>query len=720
MVLESKTQKIYRDPFAVKPLPKAHYHPSKHKYLSKSQRKTALGSPLKQNDKEDNQTSAEDEVFLKGGNRYLTKTPPPDDNASSKFDESWPSSERPSSVGLTGTDDRSPYSLHKMLDLYGKRTEDYSDVKQTLSFTETDLKGPPGERTSTLQRYVERFRRGEPMSREERERQTAASSKDFWWIDPSKTENDDIKRPTVKKVVAGSPSDKLTQQLQERADRLLERSVSTVASSEPIVSTDGLGSSYDGTISSFEEQPYRPAFAKNFDAGPPRTQYQGLNREPAAYSYHTDTGPIFPRPTKPVRPEDDILHQWRVKRRLESARDKADKAPANQNTFGFLSNHPDEEEVKTKLSEFKERLSGKRPPTEPWRVHGAVQFTPKPVPSPDFAVDHGSEYQPKLEQKEGNDLPPIASPTLGRRGKQTGVEPHLHLMCDLLPCQHSQQYIDKTPRSLTTEKLKQEERQTKICQSSRSDDNECKGESDSSELEDRTGRYKYLEAERPDVEATKPKSMESESENRTKESACGIQKRKKNQDIKHVKSDIKHSSESGTQEKDSAEGEESIPRPRECHSPSMKRSESVNTAVGQVIKDRLFTSSLSTVMDSVDSSMLDQNRQSVEITESTRLSHPELSPPDPKPPSGLSAPDSRMKDKHPTETRRERKVKTKSVQKEAERGQNLAELENEESYESDGEFPDDRLLQILRAQRSQFEEQLEHIDKLLQKLSPLS
>lgn len=41
--------------------------------------------------------------------------------------------------------------------------------------------------------------------------------------------------------------------------------MSTVASSDPIVSTDGLGSSLDGSasISSFEEQPYRPVFAKN-------------------------------------------------------------------------------------------------------------------------------------------------------------------------------------------------------------------------------------------------------------------------------------------------------------------------------------------------------------------------------------------------------------------------------------------------------------------------
>lgn len=54
---------------------------------------------------------------------------------------------------LTGRDDRSPYALHKMLGLYGRK-EDYSDVKQTLSFTETDPKGPTEEDPSTLQRLL--------------------------------------------------------------------------------------------------------------------------------------------------------------------------------------------------------------------------------------------------------------------------------------------------------------------------------------------------------------------------------------------------------------------------------------------------------------------------------------------------------------------------------------------------------------------------------------
>lgn len=106
----------------------------------------------------------------------------------------------------------------------------------------------------------------------------------------------------------------------------------------------------------------------------------------------------------------------------------------------------------------------------------------------------------------------------------------------------------------------------------------------------------------------------------------------------------------------------------------------------QVIKDRLFTSSLSTVIDSVDISGVDPNRQSVEFTESTRITphdpcpQSELSPPDPKPPKGLSAHDSKLRDKK-SETRKERPakiVKSESDRRKAERVANVTELENGE------------------------------------------
>lgn len=218
------------------------------------------------------------------------------------------------------------------------------------------------------------------MSREDRQRQTKASSRDFWWIDPASRESEAVKKLPVRKAAERSPPDDITQRLQERADKLLERSVSTVASSDPIVSTDGLGSSLDGSasISSFEEQPYRPVFAKNLDNRPSKTRYPNLDRGYAPYSHPPDTSNFHPRVSRPGRPEDDILHQWRVKRRLESARDVAEHTPANKNSFGFLSKQPDQEVLDAKLSEFKERLSGKRTPAEPHRLTGNVRFTPVP------------------------------------------------------------------------------------------------------------------------------------------------------------------------------------------------------------------------------------------------------------------------------------------------------------------------------------------------------
>lgn len=728
MVLESKTTKVPRDPFAVKPLPKAYYHPSKHKNLSKTQKKTKiLGNPAAEDCKEESQPRGpEDELFLKGGNRYIAKTPPPEDNASSKFDESWPSSERPSSVGLTGTDDKSPYSLQTMLDLYGRKG-DYSDIKQTLSFTETDQKEVSGGEASTLQRYIERFRRGEPMSREDRQRQTKANSRDFWWIDSANRESEAVKKQPVRKAAERSPPDDITQRLQERADKLLERSVSTVASSDPIVSTDGLGSSLDGSasISSFEEQPYRPVFAKNLDNRPSKTRYPNLDRGHAPYPHPPDTSNFHPRVSRPARPEDDILHQWRVKRRLESARDVAEHTPANKNSFGFLSKQPDQEVLDAKLSEFKERLSGKRTPTEPHRLTGNVRFTP--VPNKNLTKNINAENMQEFEQRDTDSLPTIASPTLGRRGKQTGVEPHLHLMCDLLPCGHSQQFLEKTLKSHTDEKSDQDSKQSKGCESSRTVNGRDKSDSDSAKEKTETGRYRYLQAERPhdDEGAVKTSSKQSDTENDEDHINKRKLKESKEQESSSDKSDSKESSK---RKKSPRDKEDSVPKPRECHSPSMKKFESVNTAIGQVIKDRLFTSSLSTVIDSVDISGVDPNRQSVEFTESTRITphdpcpQSELSPPDPKPPKGLSAHDSKLRDKK-SETRKEgpaKIVKSESDRRKAERVANVTELENEDSYESDGEFPEDQLLQILRAQRSSYEEKLGHIDKLLAELSPIS
>lgn len=108
----------------------------------------------------------------------------------------------------------------------------------------------------------------------------------------------------------------------------------------------------------------------------------------------------------------------------------------------------------------------------------------------------------------------------------------------------------------------------------------------------------------------------------------------------------------------------------------------------------MFTSSLSTVIDSVDISSLDPNRQSTEVTESTRITphdisdQAELSPPDPKPPKGLSAPESKVKDKRDTGTRKERQertAKSMSINKKAGSERNVTELDSGEKKPFDCE-----------------------------------
>ena len=192
--------------------------------------------------------------------------------------------------------------------------------------------------------------------------------------------------------------------------------------------------------------------------------------------------------------------------------------------------------------------------------------------------------QLKSDQREDDSMPTIASPILGRRGKQAGVEPHLHLMCDLLPCQHSQQLSEKRFKSKELERSDHQSRQSKVCERSNSVDDEVKSESDSKKIELDTGRYRYLEAERPhvDVGTSKPPSKQSESKSSKVDNAQNYDKRNVKDFQKEKTSNLQQSSNIKQNGKESNRGKEKVPQPRECHSPSMKKFESVSSAIGQV------------------------------------------------------------------------------------------------------------------------------------------
>ncbi|KAL8573865.1 hypothetical protein ACOMHN_029313 [Nucella lapillus] len=355
--------KIYSEnPFHEDLQPKAFYHPTQEKALSKEEKQLSL-SPKRA----DGRTRQDEEVlaerrFLAGSHaiRPLTsvQTHLPHSPNSSDFDESWPDSERPSSLSMAGEDGKGetslPYasvrkhvqpaftshpvgldrpSIHtggSLRDTAAReRLMGVERTKVQLEREEGRRKGKGteiGGKESVLQRYIERFRHGAPTSREERVRQEGKQTDDFWWLDsgglplPTPTSTSTPKEEegrsvsltgqgkrtlTVENVRKQDDLDLSTRRLQERAERVLH-SAGSMTSSGPVVSTEGLGSTgSDVTGSSFSEAAVRPAF---------------LPRE---------SGPGYPRPDRQplgkgvsgaATPQEDILYKWRLQRKLEAAR----------------------------------------------------------------------------------------------------------------------------------------------------------------------------------------------------------------------------------------------------------------------------------------------------------------------------------------------------------------------------------------------------------------
>lgn len=401
------------DPFLEPTLPAAFYHPSLPKSLTKEESQIKLG-PEKLHHEEDKENinteelTPEGKAFMQKTNTLLAKelptrdTPSPRDT-SSKFEESWPTSERPSTLespsetrpsrdaenggnisrtssssarSKTGTNVQTKeFNLSTLLKIdnsdYASNQEGKMQSSRASSHHDSRMKKTPlsPHHDSVLARYIHRFRHGEPQSRDERNAKGQSSAaKDLWWLSPptrdtSVSSSPDthshtrssavIKHPKVppssssmssssfhlqnkrpftrdrrqgtipsKSITKGrhlSPSrpddipssstpvmDAETLLLQEKAQHLLEISESSL-SSDPMVSSDGIGSS--PSLPSREEKMYIPPA----DISPIREKdtVEGFTRKSAQ---------IHSRPQKILRPEDDILYQWRLRRKMELAK----------------------------------------------------------------------------------------------------------------------------------------------------------------------------------------------------------------------------------------------------------------------------------------------------------------------------------------------------------------------------------------------------------------
>ncbi|CAN2388040.1 hypothetical protein PRIEUP_LOCUS14766, partial [Pristimantis euphronides] len=389
------------DPFPTQRRTKTHYHPSAPQTLTEAQKESVLSPdrlrslPRHLSDA----LSPTDLGFLVGSQRLVPGLP--DSDSSEPFDESWPSTEGSS------------------------KTPERDEVSATSESRTTDKQRAQGSDHSVLARYVERFRSGRPTIRSERS-PSHVGLKDFWWLQES-SESPEVQRfrpgsgtldpldlsPHVLEKTGSPeesslhdsrlcPEDVDIASLQLRSGKLIERSESSL-SSVGLISSEGPRSSPASNVSSSE------------GAGS-RIRPLLLDTVPVAPALQLNFPSIQAHPTLP--PEQDILYQWRLRRKMEQARE------------GTLH-----------------LTTCKRSPSPPVRIPKQVIHTenssnPVYQVSPQGAVQSPCvSLQPHIPVSSLGHVP-LASPSVS---PTFNIPPHLHLLCDILPCVHSQNSISAPP-----------------------------------------------------------------------------------------------------------------------------------------------------------------------------------------------------------------------------------------------------------------------------------
>ncbi|KAK6326590.1 hypothetical protein J4Q44_G00022350 [Coregonus suidteri] len=421
------------------PLGKTHLNPSRTKKFTKQQRKTTLSpvrlaQPSSPPPLQTHSLSPEDQRFLGAANHFVLCTPPATE-AQPSFLESWPSTDLGSSPANTAaspnTDTliRDPTSGKSLVSTGGGEQED-----------------------SVLAKYIERFRHGMPQSREERQQMSAMvgeGQQPFWWLSSSPLPSSSTPTQTTDKGLSlrrdsatilspvgqfqhgttfspcrglldlsamgltdsshGDLGDSEILKLQEKASRLLHRSEYSLSSGSIPISSEGLGCSNFSSPVSIDEPVRRPIITSLIDS----TTVMGNLRSADLYAGTVPKPSVVGPPAPRTRPEEDILFQWRLRRKMEQASQ-------------CVQSHPQQGHTLHQHSVSWQAHMVQRNPLPAYSSH---RVTPSFTPAPQETSAPYGPFPPAAAPSL-----PISSPTISKLQPDAPVPPHMHLLCDILPC----------------------------------------------------------------------------------------------------------------------------------------------------------------------------------------------------------------------------------------------------------------------------------------------
>ncbi|XP_030013018.1 proline and serine-rich protein 3 [Sphaeramia orbicularis] len=414
-----------QNPFQSKPMVgKTHCHSSHGQSLSKTKKKTTL-SPVRSNrdNPKSHRVSPKSQRQVKRQDGHCDTT-----DGEPVFSEIWPSTECGSSpISNTAS----------------------SDMEANIRrHSEVDV-----QPDSVLAKYIERFRHGQPQSREERQQDHLP----FWWTTPSslppsstssKSTNRDIIpplrddhgpavfKPAGQRYSDRSPSphrgsltilsdtsqgdfeDSEIIHLQEKASRLLQRGECTLSDGSIPVTSAGLGSSDFSSPVSVDEPVRRPFIPSLLTC----TSHAKTGTD-LVQAVTFQKSAVIPTLAPPNRPEEDILFQWRLRRKMEKARESAQ-------TFSHSSLHS---------SAFQWQVHNLPASEQSHKQKQSIQ-TPESSQRATYAhmdAPHSkTREQPCLTSPNSTPSPAfVASSSLISHPQAiTHVPAHMHFLCDVLPC----------------------------------------------------------------------------------------------------------------------------------------------------------------------------------------------------------------------------------------------------------------------------------------------